>query len=370
MKLHTASKYLLSLPRESEKGSRTRFASLRDAVFGAFGFDSTESVLLVALGEEHSYVCRAVSSSLMHAGYRVAVVNADPSRPAEEMVKVCGERLGDDAIAQVITEVRKAALALGVVPTAFEAGLISSLILCRLSECKNVLLGLDPSSVLKEDCGLVPFSKTVVLLSSEAGVASGRAAVRRGTLEVISAPQGEDEYRSASSICAAVNCRHSVIAKGIVKLQNFSYKGILFSYKDHEYLMSGHAESMLMNAAAAVQAVRALERQGLNVSESDAQAALPGVTQECGCKVISYNPCVISAVCRSDGQSGRFLKDADAICARLNKNICVFSEFSEENALERIFEYGLDENVALCVEGREEFVRKSLAEISVKIFRT
>jgi hypothetical protein len=370
MKLHTASKYLLSLPKEAEKGSRARFSSLRDAVFCAFGFDPTDSVLLAALGEEHSYVCRAVSSSLMHAGYRVAVVNADPLCPPEEMVKVCGERVGDDVISEVITEVRKSAKSLGVVPTAFEAGLICRLVLCRLSECKNVILGLDPAAVPKEDCALVPFSKTVVLLPSEMGVAGGRAAVRRGTLEVISAPRGEDEYRSASAICAAVNCRHSVIAKGIVKLQNFSYKGILFSYKDHEYLLSGHSESMLMNASAAVQAVRSLERQGLNVSEADVQATLPDIVSECGCKVVSYNPCVISAVCRSDGQAGRFLKDAEAICARLNKNICVFSEFSGENALERIFECGLDENIALCVEGREEFVRKALAEISVKIFRT
>ena len=109
MKLHTASRYLASLSAGAEKSSRTRFCALRDAVFSFFGFDSVDSVLLTVLGEEYSYVCRAVSASLIHAGYRVAVVNVSPTLSAEEMVTVCGKRLSDDMISEVITEVRKEA---------------------------------------------------------------------------------------------------------------------------------------------------------------------------------------------------------------------------------------------------------------------
>lgn len=360
MKLHTANKYLSSLPRKSEKGLVARFDALREATLTAVGADVALTVLLTVSGEEHSFVCRAAMAALAHAGYNAALISLDPEAPLEEMVHIGKNAVSDDEAAQVATAVRQAAVSLGITPTLIEAKLLCALALCSRKGCKNVIVGFDPMNIPHAFYDIFPSARTVALLPSEASVSESSSIVRKGVLEVISAPRGEEEYRAISAVCAKVNCRHSVISRSAVASPTLTYKGIEFLYKDRKYSMRGHSESMIAEAVAAILAARALERRGFKISEGDVGAILPDVAVEYGCRIVSYNPCVIALVCRNGRPSPQIRSDAERVCAHFDKPLRLFSEFSGDTELEDAFGSCYSGECALCVEGTPHFVRDTL----------
>ena len=360
MKLHTANKYLLSLPRVAEKGLGARFRALQEAAFAAFGIDRAVSVLLTVSGDEHSYVCRAVTAAFAHTGQSVAIVSLDPDASAAEIVKLGGNNASDDEAAHVVTVIRQSAASLGITPTVIEAKLLCGLALCALKGCKNVILGFEPTRVPRAFYDIVPLSRTVALLPSAVSVSDSAAIVRKGVLEVISSPRGEDEYRAISAVCASVNCRHSVISRSAVAASALTYKGIEFSYKERKYAMRGHSESMITAALSAVLAACALERRGVKISESDVRATLPDVSVEHGCRIVSYNPCVLVAVCRNGESFARLDADVERVCAHLGKIPRSFSALDDTAELESAFSACQDGECALCVKGDAGFVEKTL----------
>ena len=364
MKLHTANKYLSSLPNIAEKGLGARFDTLREATFAALGVDTAFSVLLTAAGEEHFYVCRAVTAALAHAGHKAAMISLDPDAPVEELVELENGNVSDDEAAQVATAVRKAAAALGLTPTHIEAKLLCALLLCCCKGYRNVILGFDPMRVPHTFYDIFPLARAVAVLPSEASVPDACAIVRKGVLEVISAPRGEDEYRAISSVCAKVNCRHSVVSRSAITSSSFTYKGIEFSYKDSQYAMRGHSESMITAAASAVLAACALGRRGFKISEVDVSAVLPDVSPKYGCKVESYNPCIVALACRNVSSSPKLRSDAESVCAHFGKPSRFFSEFNGDAELKAAFDSCYRGECALCVEGDRDFVRKTLKTLS------
>ncbi len=364
MKLHTANKYLSSLPDVAEKGLGARFDALLEATCAALGIDVVSSALLAVSGKEYSYVCRAIASSLDHAGYGAALINLDPDAPAEELVKLAHVNVSDDDAAQVVTVIRRSAAALGITPTRVEAKLLCGLALCSRNGSKNIILGFDAARIPRAFCDILPLARTVVLLPSDAGVSDSSAIVRKGVLEVISAPRGEDEYRVISSTCAKVNCRHSVIARTAIASLTLTYKGIEFSYREREYAMRGHSESLAIGAVAAILASCALGRRGFKINESDVAAILSDVSVDYGCKVESYNPCVIGLVCRNRAEARQTRNDAEKVCAHFGKSACFFSEFNGDAELESAFNLCASDDRALCVEGTPRFVRNVMNVIA------
>lgn len=364
MKLHTANKYLSSLPQRAEKGIATRFDALREAVLTALGIEGVSPVLLTVSGEEHSYVCRAAVAALAHAGHRAALICLDPRAPAEELVRLGQSSVADDEVAEVVTVIRRMASGLGVTPTIIEAKILCALALCGRRGLKNIILGFDPSRVTRAFFDIIPPSRTVALLPSEASAADSAAIVRKGVLEVISAPRGEDEYRAISAVCAAVNCRHSVISRSAVASSAFTYRGIEFSYKERQYALRGHSESMITAALSAVLTACALERRGFKINEADVREILPNVAVEYGCRIVSYNPCIVAAVCRNGAPSSQIDGDLERVCAHLDKAVRVFSVREDIAELDAAFQACRDGECALCVKGDADFVRNTLKALS------
>lgn len=364
MKLHTANKYLSSLPQVSEKGMAARFASLRESTFAALGADAAFSILLIVSGEEHSYVCRATAAALAYAGHSATLLNLDPSAPAEALVRIGQSHAGDDEVAEVVTAIRQSAIALGLTPTMIEAKLLCALALCSRKGCKNIILGFDPSRVSRAFFDIIPPSRTVALLPSEASAADSVAIVRKGVLELISAPRGEEEYRAISAVCAAVNCRHSVISRSAITSPALTYRGIEFFYKNRKYAIRGHSESMIMAALSSVLAACALERRGFKISESDVGATLPDVAVEYGCRIASYNPCVVAVICRNGTLSPQLKSDVERICSYFNKTPYVFSAHEGGGTLDATLQLCQGDEYALCIEGDAAFVQKNLNVLS------
>lgn len=371
MKLHTANKYLSSLPTEAGKGLRARFDALCKNVFSALELEVPTSAVLAVVGEEYSYTCRAVASAMEHAGHRVAIVALSSDSPAEALVKIGKKSVADDTVAEAVTELRRAASALGVIPTQTEARIVCSLALCGLMGCKNIIFGFDTPQISRAFYELLPLARVVAILPSEAGAADSCAIVRRGVQEVVSVLHGEDEYRAVSAVCASVNCRHNVVSASAISSQILTYKGIEFSFKDHRYALRGHSLGMVTSACAAVLVICALKRRGMNISEADIEATLPSVVSEHGCTIVSYNPCIITLTCREGVRKVQLLNDVERVCALLDKRVYVCSQFGGEISLEEGVALCREHaDTALCVEGDASFVQKALAIISECISNT
>ena len=360
MKLHTAKKYLSALSTQPLKSVTDDFEALKKEVFACLGADAPKGVLMAVSGEEYSYVCRVVAAALATVGFRTAVLNYDISLPIEKTVSIDGRSPSDDDFANTLSLIRDCAKRLGLEPTSYEAVLLCGLVLCKKQGIKNIILGFNGADVSALLCEIIPLPKTAVILPPQRSFAF----VRRGVSEIISAPRREEEYRSVSAVCASVNCRHSVIAKGMVDVGAPSYRGIGFSYKKEIYFADTHSCSMLVYAATAIEAVKALERQGMAVGEKDVAAVLPAVRVNNGCRILSYNPYVILALSARDEISDQLAEDIKTLCDLSSKSALVISKDCEKSLVEAYSEVLSQKNeLALCVVGNRAFIEDSRKQL-------
>jgi folylpolyglutamate synthase/dihydropteroate synthase len=360
MKLHTAKKYLSALPAEPQRSVSDSFEVLKKEVFACLGADAPKGVLMAVSGEEYSYVCRVVAATLAYVGSRSAVLSYDISLPIEETVSIDGRPPSDDDFANTLSLIRDCAKKSGCEPTSYEVVLLCGLVLCKKHGIKNIILGFNGAEVSAPLCEIIPLPKIAVILPPQGSFDF----IRRGVSEIISAPRREEEYRSASAVCASVNCRHSVIAKGMVDVGATSYRGIDFLYKKELYFADTHSCSMLVFAATAIEAVKALERQGMAVSEKEVAAVLPSVRVNSGCRILSYNPCVILALSGHDEISDQLLEDIKTLCDLSAKTSLVITKDCEKSLFDAYSEVLAQKNdMALCVVGDRAFIENSRKQL-------
>lgn len=121
---------------------------------------------------------------------------------------------------------------------------------------------------------------------------------------------------------------------------------------------------MLVYAATAIEAVKALERQGMAVGEKDVAAVLPAVRVNNGCRILSYNPYVILALSARDEISDQLAEDIKTLCDLSSKSALVISKDCEKSLVEAYSEVLSQKNeLALCVVGNRAFIEDSRKQL-------
>lgn len=134
--------------------------------------------------------------------------------------------------------------------------------------------------------------------------------IKRGTTEVISAPQVTDAQRTIINACASANCRLTQPNRADLSIDRVTLRGLHMTYRGLPYQLGLCAAYQATNAATVLEVVGALRRAGMNLPEVEVARALAGVRFPARFEVLSIAPMIVV-----DGAHNR--PGLEALCTSL-----------------------------------------------------
>lgn len=117
--------------------------------------------------------------------------------------------------------------------------------------------------------------------------------VKKGTLEVVSAPQHKDVHKIISDACVAAGCRFTLTIYSVTSIKNFSLFKTLFEYMGSEFSIRSFSPFQVVNAITAIEASKAIGRIGLKINDNDISLGLFHTRFDGKCDAISIDPNII-----------------------------------------------------------------------------
>lgn len=311
MTAHNAYKYLRGIPAKNDRASSKRLDALLE------GMELTEMrrrvfhVLCAGLNARHT--AAMLNSILCVAGIGTVLLSFDaPYAPGSpEPALIDGRQPSNEVLVDAITKIRKCSLACEEAsdPGRYEVLTAYGLELVRASDAR--VLVTDVSELPREALKLLPAASIVVLGALPADPTQLlRTVISRGTAETISTQQSAEVQRLITDRCADSGCRLTVAARraspGGPEVTAASFAGFSFFYHAIKLQTSSVFVSSLACACASCDAVYALRRSGLEISEDAVVRGIRAASPVDHGAVVSIKPAVIAAALP------RELKDAGA----------------------------------------------------------
>ena len=136
-------------------------------------------------------------------------------------------------------------------------------------------------------CGAIPSNDTRQIMHI-------KNYIKRGTSEIVSAPDDPRSYKAISDTCAAINCRLSVPIRSALTLKQLSLLGTRFVYANEEYRLSLCGRFQTTNAITAIETFKLLRRHGFNIPTSAEKQGLEKVKVPARFEVLSLLPTIIA----------------------------------------------------------------------------
>ena len=328
MTYHNAVKYISSAPRETEeKHSHDRLYYLSELMGG---LHKRLNYIHLA-GSNGKTICSALLSSVLsRSGYSVCSLNMSELSDVKENIRHDSLPLSVDELTEAISAVAdacnilklKVAAAidsigeggevseeyrdvprslvkseLSVVPTRCEILLLAAMYFYRSRGCDICIIESyhnlsDPSLFLRPPfaaviCGAIPSD-------DRPQISKIKTYIRRGTNEVISAPQDSYAYKVIADTCATAGCRFSVPVKSVLTLKQLSLMGTGFVYGGNDYRLSLCGRFQTTNAITVIETLKALRRSGYNIPAEAEKSGIAAVKIRSRFEVISVNPTIIA----------------------------------------------------------------------------
>ena len=169
--------------------------------------------------------------------------------------------------------------------------------------------------------------------------------IKRGTNEIVSAPEDPRAYKVISDTCASINCRLSVPVRSSLTLKQLSLLGSRFVYGSEEYRLSLCGRFQTTNAITAIETFKLLRRNGYNIPLSAEKQGLAKVKIPARFEVISVLPTIIA-------DSTYKAEAVETVCESL-------FDFSETTG----------RDIALCLPPDIALIKKYLEMLGVRGYR-
>lgn len=314
MKIHTAEKYCRSL---SELPSRSlimkkRFRTLNTAVSIAMGVRTSRLSSIAVIGRDGDYAVDILSRVFFAAGVDVAVADPDTDTLSADAVSVNGVSIGNEEAAEILTVIRREAVKLGADDpegmaglTRFEVRLAFIMCACARHGVGNVILKIDTDKVISPFAALLPVPSCVLVTSADLnGVNVLRSLCGGQTHEIVCAPQNEDINRNIAALCAELNCRHNMVARSQLEMDDDGFVGTRFRYRGIEAVSKTCFSSTVGASAAAIETVRGLKNRGIGIGDERIARAISASSVHGRGSVLSIAPAVIGCVGSPENISG------------------------------------------------------------------
>jgi len=304
MTYHNAIKFIKNAPNITPKDSSAleRITMLCQAL----GNPQKRIKYLRLAGSNGKTVCAKMMISILNkAGISNGCLSMPIQSEIRENVKINGEPISMDETVKYVEQICQAVSLInaeqpdGVAfrPTAHETLLCVSLLAFTEHKCSVCIIesdhnGEDPSRFLGAPfaaviCGRIPNGE-------KEEIAKIRSYIRRGTREIISAPQNQEAYKIISDTCFSVNCRLTLPAKNKLEILNLNLGGTKFTYKGNEYSLRLCGKFETANALVAIESAEMLSRCGYNISQNHIRDGLASVVAPCKFEILSISPTIIA----------------------------------------------------------------------------
>lgn len=245
-----------------------------------------------------------LASVLTAAGYRTGLYTSPHLVRYGERFRVDGAEIPEEALLSLLEEARPALSALGEQPSEFELLTALACLYFRRRECEIVVwevgLGgrLDPTNVIDApECAVITgigLEHTEFLGDTVEKIAAEKAGIIKPGSPVICQSQSQEAEAVIRKRSAELGCRLTVTAPALLTPGAADLDGQTFSYRTRRSLRLGLlGPFQLRNAAAALDAVDALRRQGWAIPEDAVRRGLADARWPGRFEALRKDPAVI-----------------------------------------------------------------------------
>ena len=249
-------------------------------------------------------VCAMLESVLRHAGYRTGLFTSPFIRNFEERIRVDGECIGEDDLAQITSEVRAAAEGLEDMPCEFELITAIGFLYFFRQKVDVVILevGLggrfDATNVIKTPVLSVitgiDFDHTELLGNSIQAIAAEKAGIVKEGCPCLYGGSDSSACRTIGTIAKLRHAPFHTVDRTEFCVRSQTLDGTVFDFDDYKDLKIPLLGSFQpYNASIVMTALALIAEQGYPVKEEQIKAGLEHVTWQARFELLSREPAVI-----------------------------------------------------------------------------
>lgn len=249
-------------------------------------------------------VCAMLESVLRHAGYRTGLFTSPFIRHFEERIRVNGECIPEEDLAQITAQVRSAAEQMEEMPCEFELiTAIGFLYFCRQKVDVVVLeVGLggrfDATNVIKQPLLSVitgiDFDHTELLGNSIQAIAAEKAGIIKENCPCLYGGSDSSACRTIGTIAKLRNAPFHTVDRTEFRISEQTLDGTIFDFRTlHDLKIPLLGSFQPHNATIVLTALELIGEQGYSVTESQIRKGLSKVQWQARFELISRDPVVI-----------------------------------------------------------------------------
>lgn len=233
--------------------------------------------------------CAAMLSSVLKVcGYKTGLFISPYLFRFNERMQINGRQIGDEALADIVSQVKPVADAMEDHPTEFELMTAAALLWFRQENCDIVVLeaGLGgrfdatnaiavPEAAVIMNIGL---DHTQVLGDTLEQIAGEKAGIIKPGCDCVLYQQGEGVTEVIRQACAEQGAKLHIADFSQIHSEFDSLYGQSFTYKGEAYALPLLGRHQLKNAAVALETVEVLRAKGWKLEQSDVEHGIYAVT--------------------------------------------------------------------------------------------
>ena len=233
--------------------------------------------------------CAAMLSSVMKCcGYRTGLFTSPYLARFNERMQVNGKPIGDEALAEVVAQVKPAADAMEDHPTEFEMMTAAAFLWFKQERCDIVVLEtglggrLDATNVIAAPEAAVIMNigldHTQILGDTVEKIAAEKAGIIKPGCDCVLYRQQESVMDVVRQRCTALGAGLHIADFDRIHSEFDSLYGQSFAYKGELYALPLLGKHQLKNAATALEVVEVLRSKGWKLEQSDVEHGIYAVS--------------------------------------------------------------------------------------------
>ena len=248
--------------------------------------------------------CAAMLSSVLQAaGYKTGLFTSPYLQRFNERMKINGEDIADEALAEITERIKPAAEAMAEHPTEFELMTAAALLWYAREGCDIVVLEvglggrLDATNIIeKPEISVIMnigLDHTEILGDTTEKIAAEKAGIVKPGCPCVLYRQSAGVERVVREICAQKDAALTVAEFEQIESEFDSREGQVFSYKGERYALPLLGAHQRKNAAVVIEAVELLRKAGWRISPEALEHGLYAVRWPARFEILRFEPCFV-----------------------------------------------------------------------------
>lgn len=245
--------------------------------------------------------CAAMLASILRAaGYKTGLYTSPYLFRFNERMQLNGRPIGDETLAELVTEIQPRADAMADHPTEFELMTAAALLWYAREDCEIVVLEvglggrLDATNVIPAPEAAVIMNigldHTEILGDTVEKIAAEKAGIFKPGCDAVAYQQGESVLAVLRQKARETGCALHVADFSQLRPEFDSLEGQSFLYRDEPYALSLLGDHQLRNAAVVLETVEVLRRRGWRLSREAVEHGLYAVNWPARFERVSEGP--------------------------------------------------------------------------------